>query len=218
MKQCNYEKAMECYEKQLIISEKLGDKSGISRAIGNMGLVYYHQNNFDKAMECYKKQIIIKEELGDKKGISTSVGNMGLVFYYQGNYEKAMECYKKQLIISEELRSKTGISYAVGNMGILYSVRGNYEKALECFNKAIKIDKEICLKYLLPCHLLEKAECFYKMKEYGKANEVNEECLEISEEMKDEEYIFGCKVRITKIEFKELVEFQKALRQILRAL
>ena len=44
--------------------------------------------------------------------------------------------------------------------------------------------------------LSDKAACLYKMKEYEEANRINEECLKISEEMKDERLIFYCKICI----------------------
>jgi len=44
----------------------------------------------------------------------------------------------------------------------------------------------------------------YKIDNYGKANEINEECLKISEEMKDEDDIFKSKVLKVNIAFKTI--------------
>ncbi len=76
-----YDRAIECYERQLRISEELGDRGGIAIAIGNMGLVYASRGEYDRAIECYERQLRIAEELGDRSGIAIAIGNMGMVYY-----------------------------------------------------------------------------------------------------------------------------------------
>ena len=80
---CNqgrYAEAMECFGRQLAISEELGDRSGMSTAIGNMGIVHWYlQERYAEAMECFGRQLAISEELGDRDGMSAAIGNMGNV-------------------------------------------------------------------------------------------------------------------------------------------
>ncbi|HHE64826.1 MAG TPA: tetratricopeptide repeat protein, partial [Bacteroidetes bacterium] len=216
--QGSIEKAMECFERCIKISEELGDKRIISAALGNKGNVYRLQGKYEKAMKCYEKDITICEELGNKAGISSAIGNMGCVYNDQGNYTKAIECYEKYLTISEELGNKAGISISVGNIGAAYCSQGNYAKAMECLKKAIEIGLELEMKPFLPYYYSDKSKCLYRMQKYELAKKTNEECLKISEEMKNEDFIFGCKVLNAKISFhlsiQENLKIEKGIKPL----
>jgi predicted ATPase len=80
-KKSNYNEAFALFESIYKTYMELGDKVGISKAIGGMGGIYYDQGNYDSAMECYQKKLSISEEVNDKIGISKAIGNMGNIYY-----------------------------------------------------------------------------------------------------------------------------------------
>ena len=48
--QGNYKQAIDYYLQSLKICEELGDQSGISAVIGNMGIVYYEKGDYTRRM------------------------------------------------------------------------------------------------------------------------------------------------------------------------
>ncbi|MCK4823476.1 tetratricopeptide repeat protein, partial [bacterium] len=139
----DFDKAMECYEKELKIAKELGDKIGISQAVGNMGIVYALKGDYDKAMDCFEQQLKIAEELGDKKGISRTVGNMGNLYAEKGDYDKAMKCYEKALQIGRKLDLKPYLTYHLSSKTkCLYKMK-EYEKAIAANAECLEIAEEL---------------------------------------------------------------------------
>ncbi len=61
-----YDRALECYERKLLIDEELGDLRDAAITIGNMGSVYSNRGEYDRAIECYERQLRISEEVGNR--------------------------------------------------------------------------------------------------------------------------------------------------------
>ena len=60
--------------------KELGDKNGIARNLGNIGIVYTEQKNYSKALEYYLQALKISEELGVKVGIAMNLGSIGSTY------------------------------------------------------------------------------------------------------------------------------------------
>ena len=80
----DYKQAMTYFEESLTYFDELGDNDGISKVLGNMGVIYLKTGEYDKAMGCFERDLKICQKLNDKKGISTTIGNMGIVYMDQG--------------------------------------------------------------------------------------------------------------------------------------
>ena len=101
--QGEYDKALEYYEKALVIREKvLGkDHPDTATTFNNMALVYRAQGEYDKALEYYEKSREIQEKVLGKDHPSTAItyNNLAGVYLAQGEYDKALEYYEKALEI-----------------------------------------------------------------------------------------------------------------------
>ena len=135
----DYPKALENLFMALKISEKTGNKTGISKASGNIGNVFAEQKNYEKALEYYKKALDISQELKDTKGMARKLGNIGTIYKELGNYPVALDYYSKALKYYEEAGEKRGIAVTLQNIGWVYSDKEEYKTALEYFQKAIEI-------------------------------------------------------------------------------
>ena len=138
-----WNQALECWERANEIYEELGDKEGISNALGNIGLVYQNMGEWGRALEYYERSLTISEEFGDKEGISNALGNIGLVYQNMGEWRRALEYYEKSLTISEKLGDNQGITNALNNIGIVYFHRGEWERALEYYEKSLAISEKL---------------------------------------------------------------------------
>ncbi len=179
----------------------MGDKSGISIAVSNMGIVFADRGDYDRALECYQRSLSIAEAFGDKQGISVAAGNMGIVFSDRGVYDRTLECYQKQLSIAEELGDKSGISITVGNMGEVFFLRGFYSKALEYLEQALDLAIELKQKADILWFSIAKTRVLYKQTRFVEALDICQECLRLAEEIEDGENIFQSKLLLQKIHF-----------------
>ena len=143
---CQYERAMEHYQKAL-------DVSGLSRhekqelegrVYNNIGEVYNVRGNYEKARHYYEKAFKINKEIGNEIQQAIYYNNMGVMNHnYLGNLEAALDFHEKALEIRKRLgrRKDEGTSY--NNIGGVYEARGDYKKALEYYEKSLELSVDI---------------------------------------------------------------------------
>lgn len=141
--QGRYDEAMESLATARTIYEQLGDRRGLSNAIGNMDNVYADRGEYEPATACYAEQESICRELGNRSGLSLAIGNMGLVYADRGEYDRALECYVQKESISHELGNRNGLANVIGNIGNVYYARGEYDRLLECLGQQESICRDI---------------------------------------------------------------------------
>ena len=88
--------ALETNLKSLAINQELGNRSGTTTSLGNIGVVYSSQGNYAKALEYYQKSLVMSEEEDDKEGIAITLGNIGVLHRKQGNYAQALDSYSEE--------------------------------------------------------------------------------------------------------------------------
>ena len=98
-------KAIEFYEKQLIIVREIGDRRGEGNALGNLGSAYADLGETRKAIEFYEKQLIIGREIGDRGGEGAALGNLGNALYKSGQKKKGIALVKQALAIYVAIES-----------------------------------------------------------------------------------------------------------------
>ncbi len=102
-----YDKALEFYQKSLVIWEEvLGIKHpDTARSYNNIGLVYDSIGEYDKALEFYQKALAIREEvLGIKHpDTASSYNNIAVLYYKMRNYPKSAKYMQKAVDIWERV-------------------------------------------------------------------------------------------------------------------
>jgi tetratricopeptide (TPR) repeat protein len=136
----DFDEAMLHLNRSLEIAESLGDKNGMSKAIGSMGNVHLDQCRYAEALESYERSREMAEATDDKVQMSVCIANMGQVHIDQGRYDEALACFERALEYAESLGNKSGMSAAIGSMGIVHWNQGRYTEAARCFEQ----QQEIC--------------------------------------------------------------------------
>jgi tetratricopeptide (TPR) repeat protein len=65
-----YDEARQLYQQSLKILQELGDKSGVSSSLHNLGMLSQYTGEYDEARKLYQQSLEIKQELDDKSGMS----------------------------------------------------------------------------------------------------------------------------------------------------
>ena len=152
--QADYARALKYYFMALKIDEDLGNKNGIARHLGNIGVVYAEEatsfsRRMDKddlvenALHYFLRANSIFEELGNKRAVATVLGNIGNTYVSIEDYPKAMEYYLKALKMRQEIGAKDLISSAYGNLGVVYYKTHKYPEAEIYLKKAIALSDSI---------------------------------------------------------------------------
>jgi class 3 adenylate cyclase/Tfp pilus assembly protein PilF len=161
--QSDYPKALDYYQRSLLIFEEINNKQGIAANLGNIGTIYDYQGDFDRALEYYNKAMDIKKELNDKNGEAALLANIGLVYYFKAEYDKALNNFILSREFYEEVGNLNGQASNLGNIGLIYQKKGDYSKALINYKKAASIYKDLGSKTNLANNLGNIGELFYSL-------------------------------------------------------
>jgi len=209
----DYEPALDCFENGLSLCEELGNKQLTSIAIGCMGSVYERKGDFERAMELFREDLKITEELGDKQGISIALGLIGDLLNLQGKFAEAKEFMEKNLALCTELGYQKGMAKAVNTLGDIFYNQEEYEEAIRCYDQAIEISRGISNLLVLGESLLEKAESLIALRKSKQALVFIQEAQEISEEIGNQELIFGAEILTAQVHIAQ--KDNEAARKIL---
>lgn len=141
----NYDKALEYYEKCLIIELKTQgiEHTSVASSYYNIGTIWYCKGNYEKALEYFEKCLIIElENLGDMHpDIATSYNDIGLTLKSKGEYDKALEYYEVCLVIRLKMLGgeHPDVATTYHNIGQVWNSKVEFDKALENYTKSLEI-------------------------------------------------------------------------------
>ena len=90
-----YQQAIGCYEKALLMYKNLDFRKGQGWCLGNLGVTYYSLGDYRKAIEYYEKALPIAEETVDKQHKGRWLGNLAVAYEELRDYRTAIEYYRK---------------------------------------------------------------------------------------------------------------------------
>lgn len=138
-----FDKAVEYFNKSLVIAEKLKDSSLISYNYNNLGQAYYFAKNYDQALRYFQFSRQIKTLLEDERGLSSAYSNISNVFHHKQQYDSATFYNDRSFAIRQKQNDKKGMATSYLNGANIYLQQKKYEAAFVNYNKAIALGKEI---------------------------------------------------------------------------
>ena len=130
-------KAIDHYEKALVIAREICDKKSEANALGNLGIAYQNLGDASKAIEYYEQALAIAREIGDRRNEGADLGNLGTAHANLGNASKAIEYYEQALAIACEIGDRRNEGADLGNLGTAHANLGNASKAIEYYEQAL---------------------------------------------------------------------------------
>lgn len=138
-----YDEAIERYINALKLKRALGDATGESIILNNLGGVYTSVGNFSKGLECHKQSLHIKQKLDDKYGIGTSLNNIAGIYLAFGDYETALDHLFKSLAVKREQGNVQGIANTLSNIGMIQTEIGDLHASLDSFTEALRLYSQL---------------------------------------------------------------------------
>ncbi|MDX2128373.1 MAG: tetratricopeptide repeat-containing sensor histidine kinase [Chloroherpetonaceae bacterium] len=139
----NYKLSDSLAKEALVLSEKMGYRQGVARALHHIGLIASLGSNYKEAYQFYIKSLNIFSSIGDSLGIAKNYNAIGIIYWRQVRYEEALEKHFQSLKIGEALRDTFTIASAVHSLGSIYSRQGQIQKAVTNFRMAIDLRTKI---------------------------------------------------------------------------
>lgn len=177
----DYARALEYSFKSLQQFKEIGDKTGVAKILGDIGVVYWFRSDYPNALKYFFDALRIHESRGIKNEVAATLCNIGLVYNNQEDYGKALEYLLKANRIDEDLGNKGGVAANLGNISELYLSLADTTKALESNLKSLQLYEELGDKNGIARNLGNLAAVYSGKKDYGKALEYYFKALQISE-------------------------------------
>jgi signal transduction histidine kinase len=180
-----YQKALETYDKALVIAREINSLEGFAMLYNNIGMVHIRQGKYDLALPLMFDALKAEEELGNQKGISQSYNNLGVIYFYQQNFNRATEYFEKSLAMEEKIGEPSAIKQAINNLGAIYDYLKDYPKAIEQYQKAFHLNTSLNDKREMATNLHNIAVAYYNLGEFSVSEEYHNQSLEMREEIGD---------------------------------
>lgn len=179
----DYPMALKFGAQALRLFQETGDKTGIARILGDMGVIYWYQSNYPVALKYYFDALRINEELGNKPDMAATLCNIGIVYNSQHDYQKALEYITRANKIDEALGNKSGIAANLGDIGELYHNLSDNQTALEYETKSLQLSEELGDKNGVARNLGNIGNLYAEQKDYRKALACFLSALQLSKEL-----------------------------------
>jgi tetratricopeptide (TPR) repeat protein len=139
----NYPKTIEAHKNCLRISRKIGDRSGESNALGNLGITHKNLGQYQQSIEFHQQALIISQEIGNRRSEETDLSNLGVSYNCLGQYQQAITVLQKSRTIAKEIGDRSGEGRAMGNLGVSYNGLSQYQQAIDLHQDALTIAREV---------------------------------------------------------------------------
>uniref|UniRef100_UPI00358F17AF G-protein-signaling modulator 2-like n=1 Tax=Myxine glutinosa TaxID=7769 RepID=UPI00358F17AF len=135
--------AVRCYQENLELARRLGDKAAQGRALGNLGNTHYLLGEYSQAVMFHEERLKIAREFGDRCAEKRAYTNLGNTHVRLGEFALAVEHYKKALQLARQLQEVAGEAQACYSLGSTYTLLGEHSRAAEAFLKHLEIARSL---------------------------------------------------------------------------
>jgi tetratricopeptide (TPR) repeat protein len=167
-------------------AQKIGNTQWQGKALTVIGLTWRGQSDYAKAMQYYEQSIPLLEAAQDRSALSDTYKNMGDVYRLQINFLKAIDCITQSLTLAQAAGDKRREADAyVCYTTIYYAISDDVTKIEEYLLKAKPLYESTNHEEGLSFVYNNLALIYIQQKNYGKALEFMEQCLQIQEKRGD---------------------------------
>ncbi|SEF87176.1 tetratricopeptide repeat-containing sensor histidine kinase [Algoriphagus boritolerans] len=130
------------------LAEKLGDLSGQSRALENIGWIYYRQGQWQLSFEYSEKAYNLAVEAKDELQAARLMNNMGALYFEQQNYPMAIQQFKKGYELATKVNDLSTQIRSLNNVALNMVQTNQLDSAMAYASLSIKLNENAGSPYL----------------------------------------------------------------------
>ena len=135
--------ALTLHSEALRASREHGDKVGESRALADLGWVFWRIGRYEEAHDHCRQALRACQQAGDQSGEAMTRNALGGLCLLQGECEQAHQHLRRALDLYQELGDRVGETHVLDNLGIVYERQRDYEQAREHLQQALRLLGEL---------------------------------------------------------------------------
>jgi tetratricopeptide (TPR) repeat protein len=98
------DRALDLWNQDLEILEKIGDVKGKAATLNNMAMVVEQRGDVDRALQLWQDSLEIKEKIGDVQGKAVTLANMADTLATRGDFDTSIAHLEESLAILQRIR------------------------------------------------------------------------------------------------------------------
>lgn len=130
------------------LSQIIGDLSAQSRALENMGWIFYRQGQWQKSFEFSEKGFNLAMSANDQLQAARLMNNLGALYYEQHDYEMAVEQFRRGYELATQVDDLYTRIRSLNNIALSYTDANQLDSALIYSKQAISLNERSGSPYL----------------------------------------------------------------------
>lgn len=149
-----YDQGRLCYEESLSLSKEIDDRSGVARALLNLGAIEHVLHHTPEAESLYEQSAAISREIGDRRNLAIALSSLGHLAYGNQAYERAATLVRESLEIKQESGDRYSIFYSVMYLGNIACKTGQIQDAWHWYGQVLRLASGMGSAHLSACGLV----------------------------------------------------------------
>jgi tetratricopeptide (TPR) repeat protein len=180
-----YQKAIDCYEEQLLIATEIDDPKGKLDVLGNLGNTYTLLARYEEAVSYHEKQLVLSREYGFRLSEGDALGNMAVALSRQGKLDDAMKLREQALSIARDEGDRRREGIHLTGIGLLYDELGEPAKSIKFYEEGLSYIRSIGDRATEADTLVNFGTALKHLGEIDTTRKLWEEALSILKEIED---------------------------------
>jgi len=139
----NREEAHRLYEQSLALSQALGNRWEIARALDALGWLAWLLGEYGEAKQRHEESLAIRRALDDQRGIANSLDGLGRIALYKGQLEEAERLKQESVATHREIGDRAGIATGLRDLGVALLFRGKFVEAHALLEESLAIWNDV---------------------------------------------------------------------------
>jgi serine/threonine protein kinase/tetratricopeptide (TPR) repeat protein len=178
-------KAKPFIQKAYDLVESLGNSSGKSFVLYNIGVIHAFELEYELALQAFQERLLIIQAYNNAKEIAHTYMNIFVAYTQIGNYQEAYKAGQARLDIAKEYELHTDLYSAYSMLAEILSLMGQHEQAksqaeaLAEYSQALELDSPWKQVSLAAYHY-SKGMVAFRQKDYMGAIEAFKQFMELN--------------------------------------
>ncbi|MFC1960352.1 tetratricopeptide repeat protein [Chloroflexota bacterium] len=179
------DKAIDHYKQSLVIAHDIGDYSGESMILVNLGIAYRDLGESNKAIDHYEQALSIAHNIGNSSAESLTLVHLGIAYRDLDDNDKAIDYYQQALTIARKTGDWRNERLSLLHLGHTCRDMDEAHRAVDYYEQALTIAREIGDRNDENRCLLHLGIVYRDLGEANKAIDHYEQALAIAREIGD---------------------------------
>jgi tetratricopeptide (TPR) repeat protein len=137
----DFEGALDVFQKTLPRYKKARDRSGMARALQNVGMALRGLGRNEEALAAYRESEVIVRERGEDDVLAAVLTNIGAIWSVLDRPKDALESYSECLALAERLDDDRWRARIMGNIADIYISVGDLQTGIEWSQRSLDLHR-----------------------------------------------------------------------------